>query len=186
MFRFVVRLPVIRLALVFAAGCLLSGCASFGSEPLTPGVAKLPRSIKDDAADVAAQSLPKTQPQPTPKRPRIVARPASGPNVPACEGGRDCASLLKSLIEGPNRAWVGQPQSPADHATGTRLFAYRALRGRLSCPELATARAELEGAAAAFKAPIAGVSATDAKRVLALNAAVNAELRAEQQRRCRG
>ena len=106
--------------------------------------------------------------------------------MPACEGGSDCASLLKSLIENPNRSWVGQPQSPADHATGTRLFAYRALRDRLSCPELSTARSEIEDASATFKAPVAGISATQGKRILVLNAAVNAELRAEQERRCRG
>lgn len=186
MYRFALRPPAVRLALVFAAGCFLSGCASLGSEPFAVGGAPVTRSIKDDAADASPPALHKAQPKARPKRTRIVARPASGPDVPACEGGSDCASLLKSLIESPNRSWVGQPQLPADHATGTRLFAYRALRERLSCPELSTARSEIEDASATFKAPVAGISATQAKRILVLNAAVNTELRAEQERRCRG
>jgi len=186
MYRFALRPPAIRLALVFAAGCFLSGCASFESAPLGVGGAPVTRSIKDDAADASPPPLSKAQPKAPPKRMRIVARPASGPDLPTCEGGSDCATLLKSLVESPNRSWVGQPQSPADHATGTRLFAYRALRDRLSCPELSTARSEIEAASAAFKAPVGGISATQAKRVLALNAAVNDELRAEQRRRCGG
>ena len=184
MYRFALRRRAVSIALVFAAGCLLSGCASLGGEPTALGGAQAPRSIKDDAADVAASPSAKAQPKALPKR--VVARPASGPDLPACEGGSDCASLLKSLIESPNRTWVGQPQSAADHATGTRLFAYRALRGNLSCSELSSARAEIEGAATTLKAPVAGISAAQTKRVLALNAAVNAELRAEQERRCRG
>jgi hypothetical protein len=186
MFRFASRPPIVRLALVCAAASLLTGCASFGSEPLAFSGAPVTRSIKDDAADASPPPPSKAQPKAAPKRTRIAARPASSPDMPACEGGSDCASLLRSLVDSPNRSWVGQPQSAADHATGTRLFAYRALRDRLSCPELSMARSEIERAAATFKAPIAGISAAQAKRILALNAAVNAELRAEQDRRCRG
>lgn len=186
MYRFALRPPVIRLTFVFAVANFVTGCATFGSEPLAFSGAPLTRSIKDDAADASPPAPSKAQPKAAPKRTRIVARPESSPDMPACEGGSDCASLLKSLVDSPNRSWVGQPQSAADHATGTRLFAYRALRDRLSCPELSMARSEIEGAAATFKAPIAGISAAQAKHVLVLNAAVSAELRAEQDRRCRG
>jgi hypothetical protein len=35
--------------------------------------------------------------------------------------------ILSALINDPTRNWIGQPQSAAEYANGTRFFAY--LRG---------------------------------------------------------
>ncbi len=86
---------------------------------------------------------------------------------------------LKAMIDDPSRSWIGKPQPPAEYANGTRLFAYRALHTQLTCPQLITALNEIAAAANTFRAPVQGVSAAQAKRVLALNADVERELRAE-------
>ena len=91
---------------------------------------------------------------------------------------------LKAMIENPNRDWIGQPQAPAEYANGTRLFAYRALRAQLTCPQLASALGEVGAVPKMFSAAAAGVSAQQAKRVLALNAEVERELQAEFGGRC--
>lgn len=169
---------------------LASGCASLASAPLVLGSTY--RSIKDDQVEeLAAPVAPKVQPKvavPVPPKRRVVARPASGPSAdhPVCEGERACMVRLKALIDSPDRSWISQPEAPADHATGTRLFAYRALQGRLSCVELSRAIEDLETAAATFRAPVAGIDASKAGRVRALNGAVETELRAERTRRCSG
>ena len=93
---------------------------------------------------------------------------------------------LKAMIDDPSRSWIGKPQSPAEYANGTRLFAYRALRSQLTCPQLSTALNEIAAAANTYRAPVQGVSAAQAKRVLALNADVERELRAEFAGRCKG
>jgi len=93
---------------------------------------------------------------------------------------------LKAMIDDPSRGWIGKPQSPAEYANGTRLFAYRALRGQLTCPQLGTALNEVAVTANTYRAPVQGVSAAQAKRVLALNTDVERELRAEIAARCKG
>lgn len=93
---------------------------------------------------------------------------------------------LKAMIDDPSRSWIGKPQPPAAYANGTRLFAYRALRSQLTCPQLTTALTEIAAAPGFFRAPVPGVSAGQAKRVLALNAKVELELRAEFNGRCKG
>ena len=92
---------------------------------------------------------------------------------------------LKAMIDDPSRSWIGKAQPPAEYANGTRLFAYRALHTQLTCPQLTTALNEITGAAGSFRAPVPGVSAEQAKRVLALNAEVVRELRAEFAGRCK-
>lgn len=93
--------------------------------------------------------------------------------------------LLKAMISDPTRSWIGQPQSAADYANGTRLFAYRALHSELNCRELTLALNDIDAVAKAFRTPVAGVKAAQANRVLALNAEVDGELRSEYARRCR-
>lgn len=175
---------------MLAFGMLASGCASLVSEPIAEGSTY--RSIKDDQVqELAAPAAAKIQAKvtaPAPPKRRVVARPASGPpeDHPVCEGESACMVRLKALIESRDRSWIGQPEPPADHATGTRLFAYRALQGQLSCAELSRAIEELETAAAMFRAPVPGIDASTAGRVRALNGAVETELRAERTRRCWG
>jgi hypothetical protein len=92
---------------------------------------------------------------------------------------------LKALISNPSRTWIGQSQPPVEYATGTRLFAYRALRNQLTCRQLRAALTEIAAADKTFRAPAPGVSAAQAKRVLTLNSEVEQELRAEQASRCK-
>jgi hypothetical protein len=171
------------------AGVLLPGCATLGGAgpPFALGLQGAKhRSIKDEPASQAAPE-PRLAAQPPPAAPPPRPfRPAAAPDVPACASGSACLTALKAMIADPDRGWIGRPQSPADYATGTRLFAYRALNGRLSCRELDLALEETASAARTFRAPVPGVTPAQAGRVLALNAQVEDELRTERARRCRG
>jgi hypothetical protein len=60
------------------------------------------------------------------------------------------------------------------------------LHSQLTCPQLTTALNEVATAANTYRAPVQGVSAAQAKRVLALNTEVERELRSEFARRCKG
>ena len=95
-----------------------------------------------------------------------------------------CLARIRALVDDPNRKWIGQAQSPAEHADGTRQFAYRALRAKLSCNELAQATTELAVAAKAFQTPPAGFTAERAAQVRILDAEVEGELRTERINRC--
>src|SRR5262249_55663590 len=53
-----------------------------------------------------------------------------------CGTPEDCAAGLRNLVKNPNRGWIGVPQSADGYSNGTRLFAYRALRNKLTCTEL--------------------------------------------------
>jgi hypothetical protein len=150
------------------------------------------RSIKDDPAPVVVAPAPKQAPAktavvlplPRPQPPRTAVPKRA--DVPTCATGSDCMVRLKAMIDDPSRSWIGKAQPPAEYANGTRLFAYRALHTQLTCPQLTTALNEITGAAGSFRAPVPGVSAEQAKRVLALNAEVVRELRAEFAGRCKG
>ena len=82
-------------------------------------------------------------------------------------------------------AWIGQPQKAIEYANGTRLFAYRALRPQLTCEQLVAATADTQRAKRAFRAPVSGVTAKLAKRVVALSAEVERELQTEAEKRCK-
>ena len=97
---------------------------------------------------------------------------------PPCKSDSECVVILSALINDPKRSWIGQPQSAAEYANGTRFFAYRALRTRLSCRELNRAIGDTIVAAARLRAS-AGVSAAQAASALSLATAVGAELRSE-------
>jgi hypothetical protein len=173
------------------AGSLLSGCATIGGHlaPTALGAGKH-RSIKDDPEPTALAPPPAPVPR---KKVAVIPpprpyQPAAGKRVemPSCGTGTDCVVRLKALIEDPERRWINQPPSPVEFANGTRLFAYRALREKLTCAEIALALREIDQAAITFLSPVAGVTARQATNVLALNAAVGQELRAEFGSRCRG
>lgn len=100
------------------------------------------------------------------------------PEAPACKGAEKCAAHLRKLVSNPKRDWVGQRHAPEAYTDGTRLFAYRALKPKLTCAELARAYAETREAAPALKG-----DAHAATRKLMAD--VSAELRAERQRRCK-
>lgn len=87
-------------------------------------------------------------------------------------------------MESPDRSWIGQAQSPAAFADGTRLYAYRGLRAQLSCPELARALDEIGIAAGLSSNGIAGFTAEQLAQVVALSGQVESELKAERNTRC--
>lgn len=168
---------------------LLSGCATFTGQP-TPAAlgAGKHRSIKDDPEPATAvpapkQAFPKTAAM-APKRPAQPA-PLEPASPPACASGSDCMVRLKALIADPSRAWISQRPPATEYANGTRLFAYRALREKLTCPQISMALGEIDGAAAAFRSPVQGVSVAQANHLLSLNSEVGQELRTELKARCR-
>src|SRR5262249_40291138 len=71
----------------------------------------------------------------------------------SCPTPEKCATQLRILVTDPVRNWVGQPQSADAYANGTRLFAYRALKKKLSCDELRRALVETETAGPSLQGP---------------------------------
>lgn len=192
MYRVAVRFARATLP-ALSATFLLSGCMALGSSGPAALGAGTHRSIKDDPEPPAvATPAPKQAPAkmalvlppPRPQPPRAVTPKRA--DAPACATGSECMVRLKAMIDDPSRSWIGKPQSPAEYANGTRLFAYRALRGQLTCPQLGTALNEVAVAANTYRAPVQGVSAAQAKRVMALNTDVERELRSEIAARCKG
>ena len=163
-----------------AAGMLLFGCTGYNQRPVQLGGAEPPHlSLKDTVPPDAARPV---------EPPLVIAKPAPAPpkaKTSACGTPGECKLLLQAMVKDPNRRWVTQPEAPAAYANGTRLFAYRALRSRLSCLELSHAMHETEAAAKTFATPVPGVTPEQAARVRTLNAAVEGELRAERKRRCK-
>ena len=82
------------------------------------------------------------------------------------------------MIDDPKRDWVGQVQPPDIYANGTRLFAYRALRKKLSCSELKRALEET-------KAAMPSLEPARYARVRTLITDVARELNVEHGNRCR-
>jgi hypothetical protein len=67
----------------------------------------------------------------------LIGQPKAAVADPdVCNTAQDCAAHLRNLVKGPNRDWIGVPQSADGYSNGTRLFAYRALRKKLTCREL--------------------------------------------------
>jgi hypothetical protein len=187
------------VAAAFGATFLLSGCVGIGTGgPSALGSAEYGyRSIKDEPVPAPAAPTPAQAPAPkqapaktaiaTPPPPKPRPRPpaAKRAELPTCATGSECMAQLKALIDDPARGWIGKVQAPAEYANGTRLFAYRALRTRLTCQELTTALGEITAAGKTFRAPVAGVTPLQVRRVLALNADVERELQAEFAVRCK-
>ena len=120
-------------------------------------------------------------PPPTPR----LAGTVPESDKSGCGTAVDCKSVLKTLIESPDRSWIGQ-RLPADaYANGTRLFAYRALRKQLTCGELVQAVDELSAVSKALGANAHGISPDQASRTKVLSSQVQGELAKERQGRCR-
>jgi hypothetical protein len=111
-------------------------------------------------------------------------RQAAGQDEAGCVSVENCASVLKAMVASPDRSWVHRPAAPTVLANGVRLFAYRALRPRLDCGELAAALTEVETAAHTFGNPLAGLQPEQMQRVKSLSIAVGGELQDERARRC--
>jgi hypothetical protein len=108
--------------------------------------------------------------------------PAAEPQ--GCGSPAQCKSALKKMVESPKRGWVGQHQPAGHYVDGTRLFAYRALRTKLSCRELSAAMGEVRAASKSLAGDVAGVSREQASRTRTLSQQVEAELVKERSARC--
>jgi hypothetical protein len=102
----------------------------------------------------------------------------AGDDAGACPTPEACTAELKKMVGEPRRDWIGHPQSAEAYANGTRLFAYRALRKKLTCGELKTALDDTSSAVALLQAP-------HHERARTLATAVGHELKSEHDRRCR-
>jgi hypothetical protein len=171
--------PLARATRLVTLSLLLGGCAVLKTEVRTP-------SLKDGPAPSAEAST--VRPAPLMKAsnldPGIPAAPAGRSGGAGC-ADQGCLDRLKALLADRERTWIGRPQSPRDHTDGTRQFAYRALRGKLTCKELSLAMDEIAEAMRTLVAPVAGVASDQVVRVRALDAQVQDELRAEHGSRCR-
>jgi hypothetical protein len=176
-----VRLPE---AFARASGCLavvagqflLNACALF--QPEAPRAYRATGlSIKDETGQEPIRYA-------NPKAARSYRGATTGQEEGGCGSVEQCALVLRLMVDDPERAWMRQRPSPRTYANGTRLFAFRALRPKLSCAELELATNEVHEAAEALRNGAAGVSSDQVVRVTALSAAVEEELRTEQSGRC--
>jgi len=176
---------------LLAAVLGLTGCAMHTAE-----------SDPEARTRVAAAEPPATERQAPPTKPKQnitaarkqsptapaekqpVARQAAGQDEASCVSVENCASVLKAMVASPDRSWVHRPAAPTVLANGVRLFAYRALRPRLDCDELAAALTELETAVHTFGNPLAGLQPEQMHRVRNLSIQVGGELHDERARRC--
>jgi hypothetical protein len=94
---------------------------------------------------------------------------------------------LKSMLADKDRAWVRDAPTPQAHASGVRLFAFRARKKELSCEELAHGRREADGAAKSLRGPDGqGLSPAQISRAAMFAAEVSRELSTEMRaRRCK-
>jgi hypothetical protein len=179
-------LGAVVLALISVS---LTGCAWFREEQSYTAMQPV-----NSAAEVPVKK-PRAVERPKPKD-RVTYKPAAARTEPApsadrqraepgCAGSEECIAQLKAMIEDPKRSWIGRREPPIVFATGVRPFAYRALRERLNCNELAMAVGEMKDAAKTFAGPLPDISADLAVRVKDLSAEVGSELREEAERRCR-
>ena len=183
--------PLIGLACIVEVGVMLGGCAAVDgrTKPASAVMGSLYLSLKDAAAagnstTPAPTNTSRIAPPQSPSSSQLPQKAIVERESSACATQEGCLERLKSLLNNPNRGWIGRPQPPAEHADGTRQFAYRALRSKLSCGELARAIDHLSAATRAFGSPTQGIAPDRAARVRALDAEVEATLRAERASRC--
>ena len=178
--------------LAVSLAMLLAACSLPGSE--APGTALTDPALTARPADprVAADNTqaPKAQ-APKAQAPKAAVAPkVAAPKDPAAKGGAACAegtgcvAQLKGMVTGADRGWIGRPQAPQQFADGTRLFAYRALRPKLSCRELSLAIGEIAVASKRLLDPASAIPQDRAHNVAALANDVATELTSEQASRC--
>jgi len=178
------KLPRPACLMVLLVIFSLSGCASSQAPPQTlASLFSAPGSLKDqEEANWTPQVI--AAHQAVPQAPPAAARPAEKAHAPDCGSDRECLLRLKALIDDPDHHWIGREQPAADYAQGIRLFAYRALKSRLTCDELRLALKEIDAVGELYQRPVAGVSPDQTARVRILSAKVGGELRAERASRC--
>jgi hypothetical protein len=125
------------------------------------------------------------KPSPAPAAHTAMPHPRAQPDRSSCGNADQCRHTLKTMIDSPDRGWIGQRQPPDVYANGTRLFAYRALRKQLTCGELSAAVNELAAASRTLGGPVSGMSPDQLSRTRALSTQVEGELAKEREGRCR-
>jgi hypothetical protein len=148
---------------------MLAGCSS----PTSQTASIFGNVLKPEVDDQA--------PSPTPVAAPARPQPARG----SCDGAAQCSAVLKTMINSPDRGWIGQRPPPDAYANGTRLFAYRALRRRLTCGELNLAVTELAAASRSLAGPVSGMTPDQVTRTRDLSSQVESELTREREGRCR-
>jgi len=149
---------------------LLAGCSSSTSQ-----TASIFGGLLDPETDVK-----------TPTAAPVAAPPARPqPARGACDSAAQCSAVLKTMIDSPDRGWIGQRPPPDAYANGTRLFAYRALRRQLTCGELNRAVTELAAASRSLSGPVSGMTPDQLSRTRDLCSQVSGELTREREGRCR-
>ncbi len=104
---------------------------------------------------------------------------------PECVGQRQ--ATLKAMLDDQDKKWVKEPSTPAAHASGVRLFAFRSRKKELSCEELAIGRREADSVPKALRGPEGkAMSPAQVARANMFAAEVAKELAAEMRaRRCK-
>jgi len=169
------RVPL--TALLMLSGSLLAGCAShYETRRL---------SIKDTVAMPPTASAPRetAAPHPMPRQQRAQSVQIDGGE--GCRDVQSCDGLLRALVESRDRSWIIRPPTPQAQVTGVRMLAYRVLRPRLTCGELAVGIEELRSAPNALATPPTGSNPEEVAGAIALAAKVQEELRAERDARCK-
>jgi hypothetical protein len=168
------------------AALAVGGCAwqaADAGDAVKTSVVEEPRPKKPERA-AAVQSKEKVAAKESVGY-RAAAQQTTAPqDETSCTSVDRCASVLKAMVGGPDRSWIGRPASPTVLANGVRLFAYRALKPNLSCGELAAALAEVETAAQTLSGPVDGLKPDQVTRTRVLSVEVGEELQTENTRRC--
>ena len=123
--------------------------------------------------------------KPAPAAQTAAPNPRAQADRNSCGSTDQCRVMLKTMIDSPDRGWVGQRESADVYANGTRLFAYRALRKQLTCGELSLAVDELAAASQSLGGSVSGVPPDQLSRTRALCSQVEGELAKEREARCR-
>jgi hypothetical protein len=115
-----------------------------------------------------------------------TANPAAG----CVDDSKHCIekrqAALKSMLADPKRAWVRAPESPAGYATGVKFFAYRQVKGQLTCAELAHGREETRLVVGALKqGSVPGANDSRIAQVKDMAGQLNKELAREFDRVCK-
>lgn len=104
-------------------------------------------------------------------------------DTPECVDQRQ--ATLKSMLSDQERKWVKEPTSAKAHASGVRLFAFRAKKGELSCEELVHGRREADDVKKSLKGDTS-LTPAQVSRANLFAAEVSKELTAEiKKRRCK-
>lgn len=99
---------------------------------------------------------------------------------PHCVGQRQ--ATLEAMVADRQRTWVKQAPTPAAHASGVRLFAFRRTKAKLTCAELSHGRREAAAAPSALRGQ-PGLTPAQVSRASLFAAEVQRELAAEMHRR---